>query len=88
MNLCRFRAFQKFVQARETGLRATFEALDGDGDGMLNAADLAKALEAVRIECPDTRRVYHCRRKVSMLHSSSLHPSAQSSCATENLVHR
>lgn len=62
---CRFDRFQSFVRAREAGLRATFDALDADGDGALDAAELAAALETVRVRCPDTRRVYHCRRKVS-----------------------
>ena len=59
-----FDRFQAFVRAREAGLRATFDALDADGDGGLDAGELAAALEAVRVRCPDTRRVSHCRKKV------------------------
>lgn len=59
----RFKAFNDFVSTREAGLRATFDAMDVTGSGCLGAPELEAALQAVRLRCPTTRRVYHCRQE-------------------------
>mmetsp|Transcript_6446 Transcript_6446/g.18596 ORF Transcript_6446/g.18596 Transcript_6446/m.18596 type:complete len:401 (+) Transcript_6446:487-1689(+) len=58
-----FKAFNDFVTSREDGLRDTFDNLDTDGNGCLSAEELQAALRAVRVRCPSTRRVYHCRQE-------------------------
>ena len=59
----RFKAFNDFVSTREAGLRATFDAMDVTGSGCLGATELEAALQAVRLRCPTTRRVYHCHQE-------------------------